>query len=76
MLVVMGTTHQLARWAKREKKTIAWIAGEARCTEPHLRNILAGRKSASLRLAQSLSKVTRGAVPMDAFLRPSGGVPR
>ena len=44
------------------------LAAKAGCSANHLRNIRAGRKSASLALAKRLSDVT--GLRMDAFLRP------
>lgn len=65
----MDEPHALVRWADgiTDIPTIAQAAG---CSEWHLRNIIAGRREASLGLAKRLSDVTHGVVPMDAFLRP------
>ena len=60
--------HPLLTWADRKGLTVGDIAGAAECSEWHIRNICAGRKSASLRLAKRLSEVSGGKVPMDAFL--------
>lgn len=43
------------------------LAGEAQCSVPHLLNIRAGRKNASLPLAKRLSDAT--GLRMEAFLR-------
>lgn len=51
------------------RMSVKELADAASCSEWHLRNIFAGRKEASLRLAKRLSEVSEGAVPMDAFLK-------
>lgn len=50
--------------------TVEQLADGADCSPAHLRNIFAGRKEASLRLAHRLSELSGGAVAMDAFLKP------
>jgi hypothetical protein len=62
--------HPMLRWAKAKEMTVSQIAGAAKCSDAHLRNIFAGRKEASLGLAKRLSAVSGGVVPMDAFLKP------
>jgi plasmid maintenance system antidote protein VapI len=62
--------HPMLRWAKANEMSVAQVAEAAECSDAHLRNICAGRKEASLGLAQRLSKVSGGKVPMDAFLKP------
>jgi plasmid maintenance system antidote protein VapI len=61
--------HPLLTWADRKGWTIGDIAEAAECSEWHIRNICAGRKDASLKLAKRLSEVSGGKVPMDAFLK-------
>jgi len=63
--------HPLLAWADRKGMTVGEVAEAANCSEWHLRNICAGRKDASLRLAKRLSEVSNGRVPMDAFLKSS-----
>ncbi|MDO8596386.1 MAG: hypothetical protein Q7R45_07165 [Sulfuricaulis sp.] len=65
----MNKQHALVRWAEG-KTDIAAIAAAVECSESHLRNIIAGRKEASLGLAKRLSDLSDGEVPMDAFMRP------
>lgn len=48
---------------------IGALAVAADCSEWHLRNIIAGRKAASLKLAKRLSDITGNEVGMEAFLR-------
>ena len=60
----------MLRWAKENGKSIADLARVAECSGAHLRNIFAGRKEASLKLAKRLNEMSGGAVPMDAFLKP------
>ncbi|MES5483624.1 hypothetical protein QMZ05_12770 [Bradyrhizobium sp. INPA03-11B] len=50
--------------------TVEQLAESADCSPAHLRNIFAGRKEASLRLAHRLSELSGGVVAMDAFLKP------
>ena len=52
--------------------TIMQLAEAANCSDAHLRNIFAGRKEASLSLANRLSVLSGGAVPMEAFLKREG----
>lgn len=66
----MGS-HPLAQWIKDENATVPAVAEAADCSTAHVRNIIAGRKQASLPLAKRLSEATRFAVPMDAFLKPA-----
>lgn len=61
--------HPLLAWADRKGMTVGEVAEAADCSEWHLRNICAGRKEASLRLAKRLSEVSGGKVPMDSFLK-------
>lgn len=58
----------MLRWAELHGKTVAEMAQEAGCSEWHLRNILAGRKTASLGLAKRLTDLSGKVVPMDSFL--------
>lgn len=67
----MNDSHPLLRWAERNSKSVADLAAAGSCSESHIRNILAGRKEASLGLAKRLSDFSRGKVPMDAFLLPT-----
>jgi hypothetical protein len=66
----MNEPHALVQWADGIMDIPA-IAEAAGCSEWHLRNIIAGRREASLGLAKRLSDITQGVVPMDAFLRPA-----
>lgn len=67
----MSKPHPISRWAERNGLTISEVAKSAGCSEWHLRNIIAGRKEASLGLAKRLSDLSGGKVRMDAFLRPA-----
>jgi hypothetical protein len=60
--------HILIRWAEINQISITEIAKEAGCSQWHLRNILAGRRTPSLAIAKRLSDITKGVVPMDSFL--------
>lgn len=66
----MSGSHPIQLWAFANDRPLSELAKAAECSESHLRNLIAGRKDASLRLAKRLSGVTGGEVPMDAFLRP------
>jgi hypothetical protein len=57
-------------WAEKKRMTVEELADGAECSAAHLRNIFAGRKEASLRLAHRLSELSGGKVPMEAFLKP------
>lgn len=61
----------MENWIERTGKTVSAVAGEAGCSDSHLRNIFAGRKEASLSLAKRLSDISGNEVGMDAFLRPA-----
>jgi transcriptional regulator with XRE-family HTH domain len=61
-------THIMRKWAKLHNRHVDEIAEEAGTSNSHLINILAGRRTPSLRLAKKLSDVTHGVVPVDAFL--------
>jgi plasmid maintenance system antidote protein VapI len=63
------TQHIMLRWMEVHHKTVDDLAEAAGCTPSHIRNLLAGRKEASLSLAKRLSDISGGIVPMDAFLR-------
>jgi hypothetical protein len=65
----MRYDHPMMRWAEKKKISIADLAKFADCSEFHLRNIFAGRKEPSLPLAKTLSDLSKGKVPMHAFLR-------
>jgi hypothetical protein len=66
----MSETHPMLRWATGAEMSIEQLAEAANCSAAHLRNIFAGRREASLKLAVRLSEVSEGAVPVDAFLKP------
>lgn len=66
----MSESHPMARWAEDKGMTVAELATAAGCSDSHLRNIFAGRKEASLRLADRLSELSGGSVPANAFLKP------
>jgi len=68
----MSDTHPLLRWGRRNGMSVDEIAAAAGCSGTHLRNIVAGRKQASLSLAIRLNTLSRGKVPVDAFLKPGG----
>lgn len=60
--------HPLAAFIPDEMAAAA-LAERVGCSVPHLRNIRAGRKSASLELAKRLGDAT--GLPMDSFLKPA-----
>jgi hypothetical protein len=64
----MSDTHPFLRWANDAGLSVKQLSVAADCSGAHLRNIFAGRREASLRLAKRLSELSGGAVPMDAFL--------
>lgn len=70
IVAAMSDLHPMERWLDG-RMSIRELADAAGCSESHLRNLFAGRKEASLSLAKSLSDISGGAVPMDAFLRPT-----
>ena len=61
-------SHPMERWADDHGMSVKELAEAADCSEWHLRNLFAGRKDASLKLAKRLSEISGGVVPMDAFL--------
>ncbi len=65
----MSDSHPMLRWAEARGLSIRELAEAADCSEAHLRNLFAGRKEPSLRLADRLSRLSGGAVPMDAFVK-------
>ena len=62
--------HPMLRWVEANEMSIGQLAEAVDCSEAHLRNLFAGRREASLGLANRLSEVTGGTVAMDAFLKP------
>lgn len=60
----------MLRWAEENGTSVKQMAEAAGCSDAHMRNIFAGRREASLRMAKRLSDLSGGKVPMDAFLRP------
>lgn len=60
----------MLRWAEENGTTVKQLAEAAGCTDAHMRNILAGRREASLRMAKRLMEFSGGKVPMDTFLKP------
>ena len=60
--------HIMIRWMEIHNKTVDDLAEVAGCTPSHIRNLLAGRKNASLSLAKRLHTYTDRIVPVDAFL--------
>lgn len=66
----MADSHPMLRWAEENGKTVGDLAEAAGCSASHMRNIFAGRREASLRMARRLSEFSGGAVPMDAFVLP------
>ena len=62
----MSDDHPLAPFMPTEA-SVAALAQRVGCSVPHLRNIKAGRKSASLELAKRLKDAT--GLSMEAFLR-------
>lgn len=63
--------HILRRWLEVHGMTVEELAEAAGCTPPAIRNLMAGRRNASLSLAKRLSELSGGVVPMDAFLMKS-----
>lgn len=66
--------HRMLRWAEANGMSVEQLAEAADCSAAHLRNIFAGRKEASLGLAQRLSAISGRTVPMDAFLKSTSVV--
>ena len=66
----MSREHPIAIWAKANEMPLKALANAAGCSEAHLRNLIAGRKDASLRLARRLTELSGGKVPMDSFIKP------
>ncbi len=65
----MEIRHPLAVWMDGHPEiSQAKLASDARCSEPHLSLILQRRRGVSMKLAQRLSVVTKGEVPIEAFL--------
>lgn len=62
----------MLRWAAKNGRSVGELAVAVDSSEWHLRNIFAGRRTASLGLAKRLSDASGGKVPMDAFLKPEG----
>ena len=56
------------RWMEVHSKTVDEVAAAAGCTPSHVRNLLAGRRDASLSLAKKLSDFSGGVVPIESFL--------
>lgn len=61
--------HPMQRWAHSNGMSVKDLAEAAGCSDSHIRNIFAGRKDVSLGLAQRLSEISKGVVPLDAFVR-------
>ena len=65
--------HIMLRWMEVHNKTVDEVAEAAGCTPSYLRNLLAGRRTASLGLAKRFTELSGGIVPMDAFLVSNSG---
>lgn len=65
--------HPLKAWIDLHT-TQAKFARDVECSEPHLSDILGGKKRPSLGLAAKMSRATGGAVPLDAFVGADAGV--
>lgn len=66
----MSESHPMLEWADRNGMTVAAMRDAIGVSDSYLRNILAGRREPSLRIAKRLSTLSGGQVPLDAFLRP------
>lgn len=65
----MDIRHPLSIWmADHPEFSQSKLAADADCSEPHLSLILQRKRGVSMKLAQRLSVVTGGAVPIEAFL--------
>lgn len=64
----MSDSHPMISWADRNGMTVATICAAVGVSDSYLRNILAGRREPSLRVAKRLSALSKGEVPLDAFL--------
>lgn len=65
----MDIRHPLAIWMDDHPElSQSKLAADADCSEPHLSLILQRKRGVSMKLAQRLSVVTGGAVPIEAFL--------
>lgn len=65
----MEIRHPLSVWMDGHPEiSQAKLAADAKCSEPHLSLILQRRRGVSMKLAQRLSVVTKGEVPIEAFL--------
>lgn len=64
----MSRAHPLKRWIKKNTSQ-ATFARAVQCSQSHLSDILAGRKTASLSLALKISLATRGAVSVETMAR-------
>ena len=60
----------MSRWMAVHGKSVDEIADLAGCSPSYIRNLLAGRREASLSMAKRLSDISGGIVPLDAFLKP------
>ena len=60
--------HPLERWMEVYGKSVNDLAAEVNVTPSHIRNLLAGRKTASLKLAKRLHDLSGGVVPLHSFL--------
>ena len=61
--------HPMRAWSEASEMTVKELALAAGCSDSHIRNIFAGRKEASLGLAHRLSVLSKGKVPLAAFVR-------
>ena len=62
----MEALRPLAEWISANGGR-AKFARDVGCSEPHLSEILSGKKTVSLKLAIRMSRATGGAVPVEAF---------
>lgn len=64
-----SASHPLERWIGKNTTTQAAVADAAGISEGYLSEILSGKKTPSLKLADKLSKATGGKVPLSAFVQ-------
>ncbi len=60
------TNHPLQVWIDTNDGSLGQLATDVNCSVPHLRNIIAGRRGASIAQAKRLHEVT--GLPMDTFI--------
>jgi DNA-binding XRE family transcriptional regulator len=60
--------HPLDAWLKARKKTRLWLAEEIGTTEATISRIVNGKQWPKRELAESIVRITRGAVTANDFL--------